>query len=100
MHLFLDLERLRTSIALWRHVLAMPGQAGDQPASAIGDVRSKVAGWADLLRLCSADPEPAQLDALRAEVEDFLNWLREAEVAVALLGEIGFPPERHPSEST
>lgn len=80
MHLQLDPQHMRAAMDLWRQELAH-GQRADA-----GRLRDTVAGWLDLLRLC----RPAQADAdefqrLAGDVEQFREWLHEAELAERLM---------------
>lgn len=89
MRVTLDVEKMRGTMELLRHVLAQPDEraAGHRAASIVG-VRNTVAGWSDLLQLCSVDAaEQEQLDSIRLEVAAFLDWLQEAELAITLLND-------------
>lgn len=87
MRVTLDVGKMCGTMELWRHVLAQPDERGaGHRAASIAGVRNTVAGWSDLLRLCSVDAaEQEQLDSIRVQVAAFLDWLREADLAITLL---------------
>lgn len=90
MRVTLDVEKMRGTIELWRHLLAQPDELGaGHRAEAIAGVRHTVAGWSDLLRLCTVGgAEQPQFQSICAEVAAFQDWLQEASFAIALLRDV------------
>lgn len=92
MRVTLDPQQMRDCMELWRHVLTI--RTGDDGAHDSGAERAKrltslsgtLAGWLDLLRMCTADGRDSEaLQQISDEVALFKAWTEEARLALALL---------------
>ncbi len=88
MHVDLNLQQMRSCMDLWRQELSLGDRVRGATARAqvLANVRGTLAGWLDLLSLCSADGAgQKELTQIATELADFIEWLDEAQFAHAIM---------------
>lgn len=88
----LDLQEIRSSMALWRDTLVLCQPEAQRSSEMrviqvkmLKDLDRTLTGWLDLLKMCKAQgPHTIQLQNIRAEVAEHKAWAEEALAALTL----------------